>query len=324
MDFPVVTVLMPVFSCEKYIRESINSILNQTYRNFEFIIIDDASTDLTVNFIMDFKDERIKIIQNELNSGPSVSLNRGMLESKGKFLAIMHGDDIADSRRINSQVKYMISNPDVAVLGCQYLTINQSNKKIISKSRLPLHHDSIVASLLFANPICHPTVMLRKESLANLGLQYEHEFRLCEDYDLWTRLALRGLKFHNLDIIGLSYRRHSQQASSAKSSKEQEQFEIIKHKYREKCDSKLDEMASLLDNFNLLDLDKIVFLISKLTESNKFKAVLYKKLRIAIHQSIKLNQQIYKFDIFDYLNFLYKSKCNGWDLAIIYQLLKRN
>lgn len=204
---PKITVLMPVYNCELYVQIAVESILNQTYTDFEFLIIDDASTDSTLSILKSFSDSRIQIIEKPVNSGYTNSLNYGLSIAKGKYIARMDGDDISFSQRFAKQIAFLENNPDVVVCGTTYKIVG--NDKLIT---LPENHEEIKMKLLWGNCIAHPSVMMRRESLVTNAIQYDLTREPAEDYDMWICLLAIG-KLHNLQEVLLEYRVYNNQVS---------------------------------------------------------------------------------------------------------------
>ena len=207
MNNPLISVLLPVYNCEKYILDAIKSILNQTFTDFELLIIDDASTDGTVAVVNSFKDKRIKIIQKPQNSGLSKSLNQGITIANGKYIARMDGDDISLPERLAKQFAFLEDNEDVAVCGTAFQIIGTD---IIVSG--PEDHEDIKAAMLMQCSIGHPTAMLRKSFLDEHALFYDTEKEPAEDFDLWARISGLG-KLHNLQEVLFHYRNHEGQVS---------------------------------------------------------------------------------------------------------------
>lgn len=205
---PIISVLLPVYNCEKYIFEAIQSILNQTYNNFELLIIDDCSTDSTLQICKSFQDNRIVIIEKEKNSGYTNSLNYGISIAKGIYIARMDGDDISLPTRFEKQVAFMEVNKDVVVCGTAFSIIETDNL-----IRVPEKHDEIVTGMLKGCKIAHPSVMLRKSAFIANDIVYNIEMEPAEDYALWVQLIAVG-KLHNLQEPLLKYRVHETQVSS--------------------------------------------------------------------------------------------------------------
>lgn len=206
-DIPKISVLMPVYNCELYIQAAVESILNQTYTDFEFLIIDDASTDATLSIIKSYTDSRIKIIEKPVNSGYTNSLNYGLTIAKGKYIARMDGDDISYPERFAKQITFLDANPDVVVCGTTYKIVG-NDKKI----RLPEKHNEIAIGFLKGNCISHPSVMIRKECLDTFLIQYDTSKEPAEDYHLWIQLLVYG-KLCNLPDVLLEYRVYGNQVS---------------------------------------------------------------------------------------------------------------
>ncbi|MEZ4795941.1 MAG: glycosyltransferase [Flavobacteriaceae bacterium] len=216
---PSITVLMPVYNCELYVEEALSSILNQTFSDFEVLIIDDASTDATVSIIKSFNDKRINLIVKPKNTGYTNSLNHGCKIAKGKYIARMDGDDVSLPERFEKQIVFLEANPDVMVCGTTYSKIG--NPKRIT---IPQYHDDIKIRLLWGNCIAHPSVMIRKEALEVFSEPYDTLKEPAEDYDLWVRLLAVG-KLHNLPDVLLDYRTYTNQVSR-KRAQEQKRSEI--------------------------------------------------------------------------------------------------
>ena len=155
---------MPVFNCEKYLDESINSILNQTYRDFEFFIIDDGSTDNSEKIIKNYqeKDDRI-ILLTQNNQGLTKSLNKGIRNCRGKYVARMDADDICAPKRFELQLEYLEKYPNTDIVGCMVSLISEKGKVIRSLDDLPLEDYQIKWDLIFSTPLLHPTLMIRKK-----------------------------------------------------------------------------------------------------------------------------------------------------------------
>ena len=208
MDIPV-SVVMPVYNGERYLKEAIESILNQTFRDFEFIIINDASTDKSEEIIKTFTDTRIIYIKNDKNLGQAESLNKGIRNARGLYVARMDQDDISLPERISVQSAYMEANREVAILGTWYQEIDENNNAI----RRPIFpaFPGIKTRLFFARlagwaSIAHPTVMIKRDLFDKIGY-YDPKYRICQDYDLWLR-TVKKYKIENIPDVLLNYRIH--------------------------------------------------------------------------------------------------------------------
>lgn len=212
MEFPTVSVVMSVFNGEEFLAEAIDSILNQTLRDFEFVIVDDGSTDGTADILSTYalRDGRIRVVRHG-NKRLAASLNIAIGFAKGKYIARLDADDIAMPGRLQEQVAFMERNPEVGVLGGAFELITDSGE-VIDIIRHPLEDSQIRSAILRYNPICHPSVMLRKDVVLALG-GYRNIY--VEDYDLWLRMSERS-RLANLHNVLVRYRVHGNQMSVRK------------------------------------------------------------------------------------------------------------
>ena len=185
MKDPLVSIVMPAYNAQEFIAESIDSILNQTYQNFEFIIIDDGSEDKTAKIIEGYKDQRIKFISRP-NKGLSASCNEGIEISKGKYIARQDADDISEPHRLRKQVDFMERNPGIGLLGSNYTVIDKKSVPSITTDVFTAPDDLKLAEV-FINQFGHGSVMLRKDVLPNPT--YTNKYKISQDYDLWNRLS---------------------------------------------------------------------------------------------------------------------------------------
>lgn len=196
---PRVSVLMPVYNVkEEYLRASIESILNQTFTDFEFIILDDCSSNNVEEIVKSYGDDRIRFYRNSENLGIAKSRNKLMDLARGEYSALMDNDDISHSERLKKQVDFLDNNPDISILSTAYETFPE--KHII------VHPKSVRYLDLFrCCVITHPSVMYRTGSLREYKLKYKESYICSQDYELWAR-AIRYLKIANLDSVLLRYR----------------------------------------------------------------------------------------------------------------------
>lgn len=205
---PVISVVMPVYNCAFYIQEAVDSILNQTFTNFELIIIDDASTDGTSGILKNFTDPRIKFVFKEVNEGVSAATNEGFRLAKGKYIARMDGDDISIKERFEKQVRILENNPSIYICG-GWVQYQGGTNSIIKYKRT---HSEIISELLIHCSICMGASMFRRKELAHCF--YDEDKKSGEDYDFWTKVAWQG-QMYNIQEVLLLYRVHSDQASIA-------------------------------------------------------------------------------------------------------------
>lgn len=185
---PRVTVLMAVYNGDRYLREVIDSILSQTFLDYEFLIVNDGSTDNSREIIISYDDPRIRLIDNERNLGLTRSLNKGLKLAQGEFIARQDADDISDLERLAKQVAFLDENPNVALLGTWYKEIDAQGNSI-GDGKLPCDYTQIRWHLLFYCPFVHSAVMLRKSIiLEKIGL-YNETLTYSMDYELWNRIA---------------------------------------------------------------------------------------------------------------------------------------
>ncbi|OMQ09871.1 glycosyltransferase [[Flexibacter] sp. ATCC 35103] len=242
---PKITVLMPVYNCELYVKEAVDSILNQTFSDFEFIIIDDASTDSTVSIIKSYNDPRIQLIEKPQNSGYTNSLNNGLSIAKGEYIARMDGDDISLPERFAKQVAFLDANPGIILCGTLY--------QIIGKNKIsdhPLSHEEIKVKLISGCYIAHPTVMIRKTVLEQNKVEYDVKKEPAEDYDLWSRLAFLG-ELANIGEVLLYYREHLLQTSNLRREKQEKVAQGIKIMMLQKVVPDLENASFFPFDFSL-------------------------------------------------------------------------
>ena len=206
MDQKLISVIMSVYNGEKYLVQAIDSILNQTYQNFEFIIIDDCSTDNSSHILQEYakKDSRIKIIKKEKNIGIKgfiENLNLGISIAKGKYIARMDQDDVSLPERFQKQVIFLENNPKISMVGAQIDFINEKNE-IIGEKIGALEHEEIVNKMTSQIQLFHPAIMFRNHQ----NIKYREKFIYCEDYDLYLNLITQGKKLANINEKLLHYR----------------------------------------------------------------------------------------------------------------------
>jgi glycosyltransferase involved in cell wall biosynthesis len=213
---PRISVILPVYNGVKYLREAVDSILNQTYSDFEFIIIDDGSSDETPQILDSYNDKRIVRKTNPANMGLVASLNLGIEMAQGEFIAIMNADDISLPYRLQAQYDYMNSKPDVGFLGTNMCFIDAEGQvyreSLYDKSDI-LDGAYFHWRMLWENHLAHPTMMIRSAELKNASLSYCAELYVVEDYDLWLRAA-RVSKLAAHPQVCLKYRVHSESKSA--------------------------------------------------------------------------------------------------------------
>lgn len=208
---PLVSVLVPAYNCETYVAEAVSSMLSQTFADFELLVIDDGSTDATRAALESIHDPRLRLVSNPRNLGLIATLNRGLDLATGRYIARMDADDISAPERLEKQVEFLESHPDVDVLGTMVNLIDEEGRIFGSLSNYPTSAEDVRTYLLRECCLVHPTVMFRKEVVRAAG-GYDASARHAEDYDLWLRLSDRHL-IANLPEKLVSYRMHRNQVS---------------------------------------------------------------------------------------------------------------
>ncbi|GAB3784005.1 hypothetical protein GCM10028818_42860 [Spirosoma horti] len=204
-----INIILPVYNGEKYIKESVNSMLNQTFTDFVLYVIDDGSNDRTVSVLNDFNDKRLRVVQNGKNEGLINALNKGLeLSRDSTYIARMDADDISMPNRLQVQYDFLQKNKQISLLGSAMDQFGEGvRRKIIYRPQLS---NRIISTFLFYNPISHPTVMLRTEKL---NKYYSAEFPKYEDYHLWISMC-QEIGIYNLNNVLLKYRRHATNVTS--------------------------------------------------------------------------------------------------------------
>jgi len=207
---------MPVYNAEKYLRESIDSIVDQTYTDWELVIINDGSTDSTQNIILSYNDDRIKYFENEKNMGVTKTLNKGIGLCKGNYIARFDADDVVHPNRLEAQVKFLDTHPNHIICGTAGVVVNEQDE-VLRKLRTISFDEGIKIKLLFSSPLSHPSVMIRKKILEQNP--YSEDWKYIEDFELWQRIAPLG-KFANINKPYLRYRWHQENISVLRESQQ--------------------------------------------------------------------------------------------------------
>ena len=205
MTTPSITVLMSVYNGERYLGQAIESILCQSYDDFEFLIVNDGSTDGTRDVIHSYDDPRIRLIENEANLGLARSLNHGIESARGAYIARQDADDISEPDRLTRQMAFLRRHPDIALLGSWY-TVIDPHGRILAHKTLPCADIEIRWVLLFVSSFVHTAVIMPRYILSTVGL-YDDSLAYAMDYDLWQRIA----RYHpvaNLNAYLVRYRIH--------------------------------------------------------------------------------------------------------------------
>ena len=205
MNNPKITVLMPVYNAEKYLKEAIDSILGQTFSDFEFIIVNDGSTDSSREIILSYKDRRIRLIDNEYNMGLIKSLNKGLDYAKGKYIARMDADDVSLPERLKKQINFM-ERHNIDFCGTEAYIIDERGRIIGSMKRARPDNELPANILSNSTWLYHPSMIIKREAIGGVNL-YSENYLHAEDFDLWSRLFLNNRKASVLPEKLLKYRR---------------------------------------------------------------------------------------------------------------------
>lgn len=222
---PDISVIMSVYNGEDYLAEAIQSVVDQTFQNWELIIINDCSKDSTPEILADFaaKDARIKLHNNEVNLRLPTSLNKAISLSTGKYIARMDADDICLPDRLEKQFRFMEENSDVALSSCRFMTV-KNGVYASGGAGGRCDHDALRAMLLVTNPILHPGVIAKAEVMKRF--LYDTTLTCTEDLELWTRMVAQGQKIRILPECLLIYRLHDKQITST--TRERQHTEVLK------------------------------------------------------------------------------------------------
>ncbi len=221
---PLLSVLMTVFNAEKYLSASLQSICQQTFKDWEFLIIDDASTDQSRRIAQEYahRDQRFRLITNEHNQGQTICLNQGLREARGRWIARQDADDLSLPTRFEEQMKVIEEYPHLALVGTSGVMINERDE-LVGLLDVPLRQEVIVWSMALANPFLHTSVCFQTNIIRFLG-GYDPQYRIAQDYDLWARLIAAGYDTKNLPNRLVCYRHLD--SSLSKKNKEQALEEI--------------------------------------------------------------------------------------------------
>ena len=207
---PLVSVVMPVYNGERFLAEAIDSILTQTFSDFELIIVDDGSTDGSAAIIQAYaeRDARVRSVQLDMNEGVARARNRGIALSSGKYIAAMDSDDISLPERLQRQVEFLESHPDIGAVGVGTRMVDEDVTSLLDY-RLPKGHALIVFEMLVGGTgIVRPSSMVRREILVS-GRGYDPDYQFSDDFELFLRLVWeKAIRYANLSAVLYIYRRH--------------------------------------------------------------------------------------------------------------------
>lgn len=251
---PLVSVVMPAYNAEKTIKEAIESILNQTYKNFEFIIVNDGSTDRTLNIIESYakKDRRIAVLNNGKNCGIAATRNNGTKKAKGKYIAVHDADDISLPDRLEKQKEFLEKNPAVGVVGSFLEIFDDKTKRIIGVRKYPKEDKKLRKMIFFVCPIAQPAAMIRKEAFDKIGF-YDEKYPPSEDIDLWFRIGEK-YKFSNIQKSLVRYRYNPKSATGSRTKLMEKLANEIRWKNRKNPAYNFGFFAFIYNLFHLVSI----------------------------------------------------------------------
>ncbi|QNK77416.1 glycosyltransferase family 2 protein [Winogradskyella sp. PAMC22761] len=224
---PLISVCIPVYNREKFIKAALKSVLNQTYQNFEIIVVDDGSSDNSVTIIKSIKDTRIKLFKNAVNKGVVFTRNVGLEKASGDFIAVLDSDDTWEANKLQKQIDFFKVNPDYGICGTwakrEYVDGNTDEWKY------PISDSEIRARLVWGSAMIHSSVMFRKRVLEANNFSYDNTIKQAEDYDL-IRQFVKNTKAHNIEETLVTYAVHENQFTSE--AKDEQVTEAVKVAFR--------------------------------------------------------------------------------------------
>ena len=279
MKSPKVSVILPVYNSQNYVGEAISSVLSQSYTDFEFLIIDDCSTDESASVIKKFSDERIQFYQNEENLGYIKSLKLLLNICQGAFIVRHDNDDFSSKDRILNQVSFLEMNPDHLICGSNCRVFGKKN----AFSFLPQTDSECRVYMMFNSPFYHPSVCFSRKVFSEHQLSYNSDLMPAEDYDMWIRISKFG-KMANLPSIEFNLRTHDNNTSSMNSQKQKNILLDLRDRYfHEILQLKiLESENNLLSNitygssFTNIEVNEIERLFFKIRTSNFTTGILDK------------------------------------------------
>lgn len=284
---PEISVVMSVYNGEAYLSDAMDSIVNQTFQDWELIVIDDGSTDQTPNILKGYaqKDSRVKVYRNEKNLRLQASLNKALSLTEGTYIIRMDGDDICHRERFERQWNFMECHPEISVSCSRWYTFDEKD----SRPRCLYQRggaDYVAGLLLFFNPIIHPAVIARGNLLR--AWKYEETCTCTEDLDLWLRLTAGGKKLAISDDYLLKYRQHEKQITAVTTEKQKEEYQKIIGKFYEQM------LFPLSENEIELLTNEIYFGQKKNSDMKKFCRFCQKILKVNKEKK-KLPEQAVKY-----------------------------
>ncbi len=316
---PTISVLMPVYNCALYLVEAVESILNQTFTDFELIILDDCSTDNSADIAKSFTDKRIIYHRNDTNLGLANNLNVGLRMAKGKYIARMDGDDISLPERFQTQIDFLESHPDIDLCSCGLQMFGTENTIWVRES----DPEAVKITMMFYSPVLHATSVWRKDSFEKHQLYYDQETFPAEDYDLWSR-AIFYCRLVNIPQVLYKYRIHGIQVTKTDDRVAQKDREIKLNYLKKAVEGCQDDFYNdFIDKFlasnNAVSINELKYLYKRLiNENSKFMFFNDKILRKRLYKYYQAKLvDLYKsgssgkhrFSVFLKMSFTNQLKC---------------
>ena len=315
----LVTVLIPVFNGEKYLSQAIKGVLNQTYTDFEFLIVDDASTDNSKNIIKSYDDSRIKLVENGWNLGQTATLNKGIKLAKGKYIARLDQDDLSLPKRLEKQVEFLNSNPDITAVGSYVICIDE-NGNYMRESIWPVGFENNLFNILCGiPPVGHPAVMYRKEVVEKIGY-YRNDYSVSSDLDLWLRIYSKGCTCSNIPDNLTYYRIHSEQGSDIQKNLQRKNHILAFYDFYSQLTKKEIDYDKIEQYLNVL-----VWESEKLNKKNieniiEIFLTLFESLKPLHNCNNNIKKLLLRSIIFSYQKILYPFQL----LGLVRVLIKKN
>lgn len=321
---PAVSILMPVYKTEPFLREAIDSMLSQTFTDFELIVLNDCSPGNAEEILDEYKDPRIVRYRGEKNEGLANVLNVGMEMAKGKYIARMDSDDISAPNRLEVQVDYLEQHPDIDLCSCGMNLFGAMVDQWIRESDI----ETVRINALFFSPILHASSVWRRDAFEKLGLRFRQEMVPAEDYDLWCRALSGGLRLVNIPECMYQYRIHPEQATG-NTEKRLQKEQVVREGYLHTLFPKAEEkdvvaiaaMKPCLDPDVFRNTaDKLLALSSDsgFFNGEKLRKYLQKHYKYLVGEAL---HEHFSWRLFRVLTLKEKMK---WCRAFVYKILKRN
>lgn len=308
---PELSIIMPLYNTEKYVGQAVQSLLSQSYTDFELIIVDDASTDGSFDVVKSLKDNRIKILTNDRNHGIVFSRNRGLIDAVGRFIAPFDSDDIALPDKFMKQIRFLKDHPEYGMLGSWIRMIDEKGNLLKKGWSLKASPEQIPSQLLFRNYFAQLSVVIRREAIPQGG--YVEGYNMAEDYRMWIEVA-RNFKVWNYPEYLVYYRIHPGSVTDGNTERlNQYESKVFEYSFKF-LDIQIDQNhASLL---HLINNDDNILEIGKLKQIEEFLLLILNKNAI---RRVYDQDQLIKVVLNRWIKACYKSR--GMNVKTVNQFL---